>query len=80
METLSANQSPLSSPDPPSDEEAPFSSGPTILHLFHNLFSDLDPEDSDSEDSDSYGYSILAVLETISVGKEIIVMMSKPQA
>lgn len=66
-ETLSADQSPPSPPDPPSDEEAPSSSGLTILHLFHNLSSDSEPEDSNSEDSDSYGYSVLAVLETIPV-------------
>ncbi|KAJ9081346.1 hypothetical protein DSO57_1015629 [Entomophthora muscae] len=54
-------------PDPLSDEEALYSSGPTILHLFHNLSSDSEPDNSDSEDSDSYGYSVLAVPETIPV-------------
>ncbi|KAJ9075808.1 hypothetical protein DSO57_1032095 [Entomophthora muscae] len=65
METLSADQMFPSPPDPPSDEEDPSSSGPTILHLFHDISSDSKPEDSDSKDSDSYGYSVLAVLETI---------------
>ncbi|KAJ9074444.1 hypothetical protein DSO57_1006405 [Entomophthora muscae] len=67
VKMLSADQSPLSPPDSPFDKEAPLSSGITILHLFHNLSSDSKPEDFDCEESDSYGYSVLAVLETVSV-------------
>ncbi|KAJ9072993.1 hypothetical protein DSO57_1021354 [Entomophthora muscae] len=63
-EALSADQSP---PDPPSDKEFPTLAGPTILHLFHNLSSNSEPENSDYNDSDSYDYSVLAVPETVSV-------------
>ncbi|KAJ9068796.1 hypothetical protein DSO57_1025077 [Entomophthora muscae] len=64
---LSADQSPLSPPDPPSDKESSPSAGPNILHLFQNLSSDSEPEDSDCNESYGYGYSVLAVLETVSV-------------
>ncbi|KAJ9089864.1 hypothetical protein DSO57_1008545 [Entomophthora muscae] len=66
-ETLSADKSPLPPPDPLSDKESPPLSGPTILHLFHDLSSNSEPEDSDYNESYSYGYSVLAVPKTVSV-------------
>ncbi|KAJ9075629.1 hypothetical protein DSO57_1034059 [Entomophthora muscae] len=67
VETLSADQSPPSPPDPPSDKESSPLSGPTILHLFHDLSRNSEPKDSDCNESDSYGYSVLAVPETVLV-------------
>ncbi|KAJ9053114.1 hypothetical protein DSO57_1027457 [Entomophthora muscae] len=46
----------------PSDNEAPL-----ILLLLHNISNDSDMDNSDMEDPNAYGYSVLAVSETITV-------------
>ncbi|KAJ9071815.1 hypothetical protein DSO57_1033320 [Entomophthora muscae] len=54
--------------------------------LFHNISDDSDMEDSDAEDPDAYGYSVLAVPETIAVSyklcswKAIMTAKSLPEA
>ncbi|KAJ9089422.1 hypothetical protein DSO57_1013173 [Entomophthora muscae] len=67
VETSSFDQPSLSPPDCSSDKELPPLYGLTITHLFHDLLSDYEPKDSEYNDSDSYGYSVLAVPETVSV-------------
>ncbi|KAJ9074611.1 hypothetical protein DSO57_1004413 [Entomophthora muscae] len=69
-ETLSTDPSPLSPPDPPSDKESPPLAVPTFLHLFHNLSSDFEPEDSDCDESDSYGGSS-AHVDTFNVDTKV---------
>ncbi|KAJ9089607.1 hypothetical protein DSO57_1011206 [Entomophthora muscae] len=40
---------------------------PLFFTLFHNISSNYEPEDSDYNETDTYGYSVLAVPKTVSV-------------